>query len=106
VQPSTLSRLDTLDAVERGRERRLRPREVLRLAAYYRKRPLYEVGGRLIQRALCDAPDWLDEVGAEVDAFLDGAPETRDSVLEPGAFLAEAKRALPPGAGARSGQRR
>jgi hypothetical protein len=93
VTASTLSRR-SLRVEQAGREKRLSPRTVLELAAYYRKRDEYEVGGALVEYALEHAEEHVTEVEAEVDAFLRETAD-RDAPLEAERFLAEARRMLP-----------
>lgn len=93
VSASSLSRRPL--AVERaGREKRLAPSTVLELAAYYRKRDEYEVGGALVEYALEHAEEYAPQVEAEVDAYLRATGE-RDAPLDSDRFLAEARRSLP-----------
>jgi hypothetical protein len=92
VTPSSLSRR-SLAFEQAGREKRLAPSIVLELAAYYRKRDEYEVGGALVDYALEHAEEYAPQVEAEVDAYL-RATTDRDAPLEADHFLAELRRSL------------
>jgi hypothetical protein len=97
VDPASLSRRDDVKerAIRRGREHLLAPDLVLELASYYRKRRLSAVASDLLDLAVENAPDYVDEVEDEIDAALSGQ---RRSAAIPDAveFLREAKRSLPP----------
>lgn len=93
VTTSSLSRRP-LDFEQTGREKRLPPTTVLELAAYYRKRDEYEVGGALVDYALEHAEEFVPQVEAEVDGYL-RATADRDAPLDSDRFLAEARRSLP-----------
>lgn len=93
VTASSLSRR-SLPFEQVGREKRLSPRQVLELAAYYRKRDKYEVGAALVEYALEHAGEHVGEVEAEVDEYLRESSD-RDAPLQAEHFLAEAQRALP-----------
>jgi hypothetical protein len=93
VSPSTLSRREDLGAEHRGeRDRVLRPAEVLRLAAIYRKRSLNDVAQELIDHARKASPDEAPRVEKEVEAFFEGRLMPDNSHSE---FLALARRLLP-----------
>lgn len=70
VAPSSLSRRADLDRQRRGREARLRPAEVLRLAQYYRHRPVGEVAHELLDFAYRQAPDQAGLIEAEIALIL------------------------------------
>lgn len=97
VDPATLSRRkDIVDRIEpRGRERLFPPALTLELAAYYRKRRLTAVASDLIDLAVEDAPDYVDEIEHEVDETL-GQLTRQPRQSQAVAFLAEARRSLPP----------
>lgn len=88
VATSTLSRRGDLDVTDRGaRDRVLAPREVLRLAAIYRKRSLNEVAGALIEYAELRAPAEAARIENEVEAFFadrvsGDSPRQGDDLLE------------------------
>ena len=93
VDPSTLSRRADLQAVRSGREKRLSPREVMRLGAVYKHRTPYELAGSLVALALETAPNLVDRVEAEIErTFDEPAPS---EALDPVTFLAQAKKFLP-----------
>src|SRR6476646_4499221 len=56
VSAAALSRRPDLEYEPRGREKRVRPRAVLNLASYYRKRSLYEVASDLVDFAVEQEP--------------------------------------------------
>jgi hypothetical protein len=97
VDPASLSRRDDVKerAIRRGREHLLTPHLVLELAGYYRKRRLSAVASDLLDLAVENAPDYVDEVEEEIDAALS---QQRKPAAVPDAadFLREAKRSLPP----------
>lgn len=94
VHASSLSRRE-LPVEHAGREARLAPRLVLELAAHYRRRDEYEVGGALVDHALAHAPDHVAEVEAEIERYFEETGD-RDAALDTGGFLEEARRRLPP----------
>ena len=94
VHASSLSRRD-LPVQHAGREARLSPRLVLELAAHYRRRDEYEVGGALVDYALAHAPDRVGEIEAEIEHYFEET-SARDAPLDHENFLAEARRHLPP----------
>ncbi|HUP24344.1 MAG TPA: hypothetical protein VNB06_15540 [Thermoanaerobaculia bacterium] len=94
VHASSLSRRD-LPVEHAGREARLSPRLVLELAAHYRRRDEYEVGGALLDYALARAPDRVGEVEAEIEHYFQETGE-RDAPLDRESFLEEARRHLSP----------
>lgn len=94
VHASSLSRRD-LPVAHAGREARLSPRLVLELAAHYRRRDEYEVGGALVDYALAHAPDHVGEIEAEIERYFQETGE-RDASLDSERFLEEARRHLSP----------
>ena len=94
VSPSSLSRRNLPVEHVAGVGDKLRPRLVLELAAYYRRRDEYEVGGALVDYAQTHAPDYLGEVEHEIDAYFKDTSK-RDASLETGRFLEDARRRLP-----------
>jgi hypothetical protein len=93
VSASTLSRRDDLVCERMGeRDRRIPAWEVMRLAVVYRKRSLGEVAAGLIAYARESSPQNAEHAQEEVQRFFE---QRESSVLSDGAFLAEAKRALP-----------
>lgn len=97
VDPASLSRRQDVKerAIKRGRERLLSPDLVLELASYYRKRRLSAVASDLLDIAVENAPDYVDEVEEEIDAAL--SSHRRPATIPNGPeFLREAKRSLPP----------
>lgn len=97
VDPASLSRRQDVKerVIKRGREHLLPPDLVLELASYYRKRRLSAVASDLLDIAVENAPDYVDEVEDEIDVALSSQrqPATIPSTAE---FLCEAKRSLPP----------
>ncbi|MCW2982945.1 MAG: hypothetical protein JWR63_515 [Conexibacter sp.] len=92
VSPSTLSRRDDCEPLQRGsRDHVLPPAEVMRLAAIYRKRSLNEVAADLVALGAQHGPQDHDRVEDAVEAFFAGRSRS-ESVDE---FLAQAKRHLP-----------
>lgn len=94
VHASSLSRRD-LPVEHAGREARLSPQLVLELAAHYRRRDEYEVGGALLDHALAHAPDHVAEIEAEIEHYFEKTGE-RDAPLDGESFLEEARRHLSP----------
>lgn len=93
VSASTLSRRDDLRAERMGeRDRRLPAGEVMRLAALYRKRSLNEVAADVVDYAAQHAPTQATAVEGQIEAFF---AEHQAQALAKGAFLDEARRALP-----------
>jgi hypothetical protein len=92
VNASTISRRSDLRAESRGGELRIRPAEVLRLGAYFKRRPLDEIASDLLDFAYEQAPDSAGAVDEEIEAYL--GPASGGPVV--GSFLAEARRGLPP----------
>lgn len=73
VAPSTLSRRADLHAEARGeRDRVLPASEILRLAAVFRKRSLNDVAYDVLEHARAAAPDEVQRVENEVEAFFEG----------------------------------
>jgi hypothetical protein len=93
VHASSLSRRE-LPVEHAGREARLAPRLVLELAAHYRRRDEYEVGGALVDHALANAPDHVAEIEAEIERCFEETSD-RDTALDTQGFLHEARRRLP-----------
>ncbi len=97
VDPASLSRRQDVKegAIKRGREHLLAPDLVLELASYYRRRRLSAVASDLLDLAVENAPDYVDEVEAEIDVAL--SSHRRPAAIPSGPeFLREAKRSLPP----------
>ncbi len=93
VSASTLSRRDDLRAERMGeRDRRVPAIEVMRLAAVYRKRSLNEVAADVVEYAEQHAPEQAATVEDQVQRFF---AERRGRAPSEGAFLDEARRALP-----------
>ena len=93
VSASTLSRRDDLVCERMGeRDKRIPAGEVMRLAAVYRKRSLGEVAADLIGRAREGSPRDAEHVQEEIERFFE---QSGSPAVSEGAFLAEAKRALP-----------
>jgi hypothetical protein len=92
VAASSLSRRPDLTCERRGREQRVSPAEVLRLARYYKRRPLGKVASELLDFAYEHAPDQAAVVDQEIELTL--GPDS--STLEPEQFLLAAQRGLPP----------
>lgn len=94
VNPSSLSRRD-LRQVRRGRELCVAPVVVMRLATYYRNRPLGEVAADLVACALEQTtPNVVEAIELELDRCLDVSAE---AVPDDGlSWLDEARRQLSP----------
>jgi hypothetical protein len=93
VSASTLSRRDDLVCERMGERDKLFPvGEVLRLAVVYRKRSLGEVAADLISRVQEHSPRDAEHVQEEIERFFE---QGESPALSDGAFLIEAKRALP-----------
>jgi len=93
VSASTLSRRDDLVCERMGeRDKRIPAGEVMRLAVVYRKRSLGEVAADLIVRARERSPRDAEHVQEEIERFFE---QSESPAVSEGAFLAEAKRALP-----------
>jgi len=82
VDDTTIGRnlavLDLSHEVEQvGRhEKRLSPRAVLALAEHFKKVPLSEVGGAIVNHAEAQTtPERVSEIEAEVQAFIDALPK-------------------------------
>ncbi|HEX5851658.1 MAG TPA: hypothetical protein VFY36_01070 [Solirubrobacteraceae bacterium] len=94
VSASTLSRREDLAYERMGeRDKRISAREVMRLAAVYRKRSLGEVAADLIGCARDNTPAYVEHVEEEIERFFEGGISSPAS--SGSAFLIEAKRALP-----------
>jgi hypothetical protein len=96
VDPASLSRRPEVKELAewRGRECLFPPALVIDVAAYYRKRRLGAVASDLVDYALEHAPEYVDEIEAEVE---DALRRHRRPIAAPSGavFLAEAKRSLP-----------
>ena len=93
VDASTLSRRKDLEVQQRGeRDRVLSASEVMRLAVVYRKRSINEVAQELVEHARRNAPDDVERVEEEIEAFVDGL-STQSKPYD--SFLAEARKRLP-----------
>jgi hypothetical protein len=92
VSTSTLSRRPDVDRVRVGREDRLPPSEVIRLAALYGRRRVSRVAGELVERVV--GTDAQDDIAREVDEAL-ALHAPAPAAPMPHAFLAEARRLLP-----------
>lgn len=93
VSASTLSRRADLVCERMGeRDKRIPAGEVMRLAVVYRKRSLGEVAADLIGRAREGSPRDAEHVQEEIERFFE---QSESPALPEGAFLTEAKRALP-----------
>lgn len=97
VDPASLSRREDVKerSIKRGREHLLAPDLVLELAGYYRKRRLSAVASDLLDLAVENAQDYVDEVEEEIDAAL-SSQRQQTAIPDAVAFLREAKRSLPP----------
>jgi len=93
VSVATLSRQKSVGVPLGGRDIGISPREVLRQADFYKRRPLTDVAGELVERAYRIGPDVAEAVTAEVDEVLSARPTLRRAD-EPD-FLSEARRVLP-----------
>jgi hypothetical protein len=93
VHASSLSRRE-LPVEHAGREARLPPRLVLELAAHYRRRDEYEVGGALVDYALAHAPDQVGAIEEEIEHYFEETGN-HDAPLDTVTFLEEARRHLP-----------
>ncbi len=92
VAPATISRRNDLARDRRGeRDVVLAPREVMRLADVYRKRPLNEVAAMLIVYAEEHAPAEVSHVEEEIENFIDKRQSAPGDDTE---FLATAKTLL------------
>ena len=90
---STLSRREDVHTEHHGeRELRIPPREVLRLADVYRRRPINAVAGELLALARRRDVTLAEDVRVEVDAYFAGRVPAQ---IDRSGFLAEAKRMLP-----------
>ena len=93
VSASTLSRRGDLECERMGeRDKRISAREVMRLAAIYRKRSLGEVAADLVARAQQGSPAYAEHVEEEIERFFE---DRSSSIPVESGFLEEAKRALP-----------
>ncbi len=96
VSAATLSRRTDLERVHAGRERRIPAAEVVRLAAFYRRRAPSRVAAQLVEHAVSVDPGLEGVIGAEVDAALELAPIVQTGVsVDIKAFLQTARRLLP-----------
>jgi hypothetical protein len=96
VNASTLSRRKDVARVRAGQEVRMPAREVIRLAAVYRRRPLSEVAAALVARAQRFPGSAREAVTTEVDQALElhQAPPT-EPTIDMKAFLSAADSLLP-----------
>jgi hypothetical protein len=75
VDPATLSRRHDLNGEHVGQQEiRISPATVVRLARQYKRRVLSEVLFDLIEHARKRAPDQVDAVDAEIEAWLEANP--------------------------------
>jgi hypothetical protein len=96
VSAATLSRRTDLERVRAGREQRIPATEVVRLAAFYRRRAPSRVAAQLVQHAVSVDPGLEGIIGAEVDAALEPVPIVQTGVsLDIQAFLQSARQLLP-----------
>jgi hypothetical protein len=93
VSGPTLSRRPVAGVRLGGRDIGISPSEVLRWAEFFKRRPLTEVAGELVERAYRLGPDVAKAVSAEVDEVLSARPSLRPAVETD--FLDEARRVLP-----------
>lgn len=93
VSLASLSRQQVDGVPMGGKEIRLPPREVLRLADFFKRRPVSDVAGELVERAFAVDETVGQAVLDEVDAVLSARPSLRPSTGTD--FLAEARRVLP-----------
>jgi DNA-binding transcriptional MerR regulator len=93
VSASTLSRREDLVSEARGeRDKVIRPRELMRLALVHRKRSLNEVAASLMAHARATAPETVDSVEEEIEAFVSELEEPSPEVDQ---LLELAERHLP-----------
>lgn len=93
VATSTLSRREDLASEARGeRDQVLAPREVMRLAAVYRKHSLNDVAQDLIELARESSAEDVGRVEGEVEAFFERGAVPAERREE---FLATARLLLP-----------
>src|ERR1035437_3661044 len=79
---ATLSRRTDRERVRAGREQRIPAAEVVRLAAFYRRRAPSRVAAQLVQHAVSVDPGLEGTIGAEVDAAHEGVPVVRTGVSD------------------------
>lgn len=91
VAASSLSRRSDLVCERRGREERVRPAEVLRLARYYNRRSISIVASELLVFAYEQAPDYAPVVDLEIELTLGPAA----SNLDPEQFRSAVRADLP-----------
>lgn len=92
VAPSTLTRRNDLEPLQRGdRDQVLPPVEVLRLAAIYRKQSLNQVAADLVAAAVGHGAEEAQRVEAAVEDFF--SERSADRSVD--GFLSDAKRFLP-----------
>jgi hypothetical protein len=82
-------------AIQRASERVLPPDLLLELASRYRTRRLGAVASDLLDLAVKNAPEYVDEVEDEIDAAL-SALRAPVAIPDAAEFLRVAKRSLPP----------
>jgi hypothetical protein len=93
VSTATLSRQRHVGVPLGGREVGLSPTDVLALADFFKRRPVSEVAGALVERAHKVGPSVADAVNDEVDRVLSAkAPREPSTSID---FLSEARRVLP-----------
>lgn len=93
ISPSTLSRRHDVGSQTAGRYRRLSPISVLSLASHYRKSVLNEVAAALIDLAGDQAPEHVDAIERDVEAYFSKTPV--QASLTPGDFADLADLYLP-----------
>ncbi len=99
VDPASLTRRHDLEIEPMGREQRVRARSVMRLAAYYRKRSLVDVGADLMEYVREHEPEHADAVDHEIEEVVEERRRGKAGEATPRGetdFLATAKRILPP----------
>jgi hypothetical protein len=95
ITAAKLSRRSDVERVQAGREQRIPAAEVVRLAAFYRRRPPSRVAAELMERAISVDPGLKEIIGDEVDAALEQVPVAQVGVSI-AAFVEAAQRLLPP----------
>lgn len=94
ISASTLSRRDDTAVESRGeRDRVLAPKEVLRLAAIFRRRSLNDVAQGLLDHARGSAPEEAARIEEEIEQFFESRTIKDSQRVE---FLELAQRLLPP----------
>lgn len=97
VDPGTLSRrADVQDeGIRRGNALVLPTELTLRLALHYRRRRFSEVASDLLDLAIKRAPDYVDEIEADIDTVHEQAQRHGSPRRDADAFLREAQQRLP-----------